>query len=115
VRTGTKLGRYEIRAKIGEGGMGEVYLAQDMKLDRKVALKILPAEVAADRNRMSPREGWVKSIWRRTRSWTVKYAEDHQRTRRAVSAALRLTVLYGGSLCGTERQRENHRVSRKGL
>ncbi len=51
--SGTKLGRYEIRSKIGEGGMGEVYLAQDTKLDRKVALKILPAGVAADRNRMS--------------------------------------------------------------
>src|SRR3989440_4137468 len=49
---GTKLGRYEIRTKIGAGGMGEVYLAQDTKLDRKVALKILPAEVAVDRNRM---------------------------------------------------------------
>jgi len=44
--TGTKLGRYEIRSKIGAGGMGEVYLAQDMKLDRKVALKILPADVS---------------------------------------------------------------------
>src|SRR6266849_5108368 len=50
---GTKLGRYEIRAPLGAGGMGEVYLAQDRKLDRKVALKILPTEVAADRNRMS--------------------------------------------------------------
>ena len=40
---GTRLGRYEIRSKIGAGGMGEVYLAQDTKLDRKVALKILPA------------------------------------------------------------------------
>src|SRR2546429_4121448 len=49
---GTQLGPYEIRSKIGAGGMGEVYLAQDPKLDRKVALKILPAEVAADRNRM---------------------------------------------------------------
>src|SRR5215813_7227247 len=50
---GTKLGRYEIRSKIGEGGMGEVYLAQDTKLDRKVALKILPSEIAADRSRMN--------------------------------------------------------------
>src|SRR5947207_9310958 len=49
---GTKLGRYEIRAKIGAGGMGEVYLAQDTELDRKVALKILPAEVASQRDRM---------------------------------------------------------------
>src|SRR5712692_11059678 len=49
---GTRLGRYEIRSKIGVGGMGEVYLAQDTKLDRKVALKILPAEVAAHPHRM---------------------------------------------------------------
>src|SRR5437867_5772251 len=53
IATGTKLGRYEIRSKIGEGGMGEVYLAEDTKLDRKVALKILPAEVASHRDRMA--------------------------------------------------------------
>jgi len=34
---GTQLGRYEIRSRIGTGGMGEVYLALDMKLDRQVA------------------------------------------------------------------------------
>jgi serine/threonine protein kinase/Tfp pilus assembly protein PilF len=52
ITAGTKLGRYEIRSKIGEGGMGEVYLAQDTELDRKVALKILPAELAAHHDRM---------------------------------------------------------------
>src|SRR6059058_4395168 len=52
IAPGTKLGRYEIRSKIGEGGMGEVYLAEDTQLHRKVALKILPAEVSANRDRM---------------------------------------------------------------
>src|SRR5439155_4661013 len=52
IAAGTKLGRHEIRSKIGEGGMGEVYLAQDTKIDRRVALKILPADVAAHPDRM---------------------------------------------------------------
>src|SRR5881227_693318 len=50
--SGTKLGRYEIRSQIGAGGMGEVYLAEDTQLRRRVALKILPADIAAKQDRM---------------------------------------------------------------
>ncbi len=46
--SGTRLGRYEIRSKIGAGGMGEVYLAEDTQLGRRVAIKLLPAETISD-------------------------------------------------------------------
>ena len=49
---GTRLGRYENGSKIGEGGMGEVYLVEDARLHRKVALKILPADLASNKDRM---------------------------------------------------------------
>ena len=49
---GTKLGAYEIRSKLGQGGMGEVYRAADPKLGRDVAIKVLPAEMAAAPGRL---------------------------------------------------------------
>ena len=45
---GTRLGPYEITAQIGAGGMGEVYKAKDTRLDRTVAIKVLPTHVASD-------------------------------------------------------------------
>jgi serine/threonine-protein kinase len=52
VDKGAQLGHYEIVAALGKGAMGEVYLAQDTRLDRRVALKILPAEFAVDSDRL---------------------------------------------------------------
>ncbi len=53
LENGTIVGHYQIISALGKGGMGEVYLAEDTKLDRKVALKILPAEFAGDQDRMN--------------------------------------------------------------
>ncbi|MCA1573001.1 MAG: protein kinase [Acidobacteria bacterium] len=49
---GTKLGRYEIRSQLGAGGMGEVYLARDPKINRDVAIKVLPAAFSSDSERL---------------------------------------------------------------
>jgi serine/threonine-protein kinase len=52
IATSTKLGRYEIRSKIGEGGMGEVYLARDVEIGRDVAVKVLPSTFSSDKDRL---------------------------------------------------------------
>jgi serine/threonine protein kinase len=50
---GTRLGVYEVTAPIGEGGMGQVYCARDTKLNRAVALKILPDSFANNPDRLA--------------------------------------------------------------
>src|SRR5213078_2886042 len=59
---GDKLGPYEILAPIGAGGMGEVYRAKDTKLDREVAIKVLPTAVAQDRERLARFEREAKVL-----------------------------------------------------
>jgi eukaryotic-like serine/threonine-protein kinase len=56
------LGHYRIESKLGEGGMGEVYLAEDTKLGRKVALKVLAAALTADAERRSRFEREARTI-----------------------------------------------------
>ena len=59
---GRTLGHYRIEGKLGSGGMGEVYLARDLKLDREVALKVLPAEMAANPQRLQRFEREAKTV-----------------------------------------------------
>ena len=55
LEVGTTLGVYEVLSPIGAGGMGEVYKARDTKLDRDVALKILPDAFVNDPERLATR------------------------------------------------------------
>ena len=59
---GTTLGPYSITAKIGEGGMGEVYQARDTTLDRDVALKVLPEAFTSDPDRLARFEREAKVL-----------------------------------------------------
>ena len=81
--TGTKLGPYEILDKLGAGGMGEVYRARDTRLERTVALKVLPAQLSSDPERKARFQREAKAIsalqhphsaccttWVRKTAWT---------------------------------------------
>jgi len=62
LKTGTKLGPYEILSPLGSGGMGEVYRASDSRLDREVAIKVLPQNLAADSSALMRFEREAKAI-----------------------------------------------------
>src|SRR5664279_3064488 len=59
---GTRLGPYEILSPLGAGGMGEVYRARDKKLDRDVAIKVLPESVASDPATLARFEREAKAV-----------------------------------------------------
>src|SRR5215813_6279449 len=62
IANGTKLGPYEVLGQLGAGGMGEVYRARDTRLERTVAIKILPAELSKDAGRKQRFEREAKTI-----------------------------------------------------
>ena len=77
--SGTRLGSYEITAKLGEGGMGEVYQASDTRLKRQVAIKVLPQHVAADANRLArfQREAEVLAALNHPNIAAIHGVEEH--------------------------------------
>jgi serine/threonine protein kinase len=62
IPAGSRLGPYEVLAPLGEGGMGEVYRARDTRLDRTVAIKVLPSSVAADPDTLARFEREAKAV-----------------------------------------------------
>ncbi len=76
---GTTLGPYQVTAKIGEGGMGEVYQARDTKLDRDVALKVLPEAFTSDPDRLARFEREARcSLSKNSRVASVWSPSDHR-------------------------------------
>jgi serine/threonine protein kinase len=106
---GTRLGPYEILAPIGIGGMGEVYRARDTKLDRDVAIKVLPPDFAQDPERLARFEREEPSLERLSRNQF-----HHQR---AILDAINLRdvgVVERGEHLGIELRAPDRRRSRSG-
>ena len=78
---GKKLGPYEIRAPLGAGGMGEVYRARDLKLERDVAIKVLPTALAQDPERSArfEREAKVLAALNHPNIATIYGVEENSR------------------------------------
>src|SRR5262245_40741803 len=62
--TGTHLGTYEILGPLGAGGMGEVYRAKDLRLERVIAVKVLPSEVSSSPERIARLEREARTVAR---------------------------------------------------
>jgi serine/threonine protein kinase len=100
---GQKLGRYEILSPLGAGGMGEVYRARDTKLNREVALKVLPEVFARDAERMArfTRGAQVLASLNHPNIATIHGLEESQRDLRAGDGAGRGIDARGAHRRGT--------------
>ena len=96
---GSRLGHYEVSALIGEGGMGQVYRARDTKLDRDVALKVLPEAFTQDPDRLArfEREAKVLASLNHPNIAAIYGLEEADGTR-----ALVLELVEGPTLVGAE-------------
>ncbi len=96
---GSRLGHYDVTALIGEGGMGQVYQATDTKLNRQVALKILPEAFATDPERLArfQREAQVLASLNHPGTATIYGTEEAGGTRalRERCVAFRLRTIQG--------------------
>ena len=97
---GTRLGHYEVIAAIGAGGMGEVHRARDTRLNRDVALKVLPEAVASDAERLARFE---------TRSAAPCLAESFEHRARVWSGAGGCEICVGDGAGGGGRPLPAHR------
>jgi Tol biopolymer transport system component len=95
------LGHYQVTSQIGKGGMGEVYLALDTKLEREVAIKVLPEEFARDAERMArfQREAKLLATLNHTNIATIHGIEDSDNTH-----ALVMELAEGPTLADRIRQ-----------
>jgi serine/threonine protein kinase len=78
LEAGRQLGPYEIVSAIGAGGMGEVYKARDTRLDRTVAIKVLPEHVAADPDLKQRFEREAKTISSLNHGWVILAQDDDE-------------------------------------
>ena len=86
LQVGSRLGHYDVTALIGEGGMGQVYQATDTKLNRQVALKILPEAFAADPDRLAWKGSTLLELVSRRPMWVPPRTSTNRRSDDAFSS-----------------------------
>jgi serine/threonine protein kinase len=103
---GTRLGPYEIVHLLGSGGMGEVYRARDTRLGRDVALKFVPAEFTADRERLArfEREARLLASLNHPNIATIHGVEDAASDGRQRVRAIVLELVEGATLADSVRR-----------